>query len=115
MQNNAEDDGAVSVPAENLLMTYIDDGETVDEHCPDFAVILVHEHKQVALVICGTRMIPAPNMKDVFMDLHAAADPFLNGQAHKGMAVGAQNVLKKSLECVVNALNENPGNHRVFS
>jgi hypothetical protein len=38
-------------------------------------------------------MIPAPNMKDVFMDLQADADQFLHGKAHKGMAQGAKNIL----------------------
>ena len=44
-------------------------------------------------VICGTRMIPAPNMKDVIMDLQADSEQFLHGKAHKGMAFGAKNIL----------------------
>ena len=47
-------------------------------------------------MICGTRMIPAPNMKDVFMDLQADHEDFLHGKAHKGMAIGAKNILVKS-------------------
>ena len=50
---------------------------------------------QILVVICGTRMIPTPKMKDVFMDLHADAEPFLDGVAHRGMAVGARNILGK--------------------
>ena len=50
---------------------------------------------QVLVVICGTRMIPTPKMKDVFMDLHADAEPFLDGVAHRGMAAGAKNILGK--------------------
>ena len=63
----------------------------MDDHCPDFAVVLLHKLKQVLVVICGTRMIPTPKMKDVFMDLHADAEPFLDGVAHRGFAVGAKN------------------------
>ena len=48
-------------------------------------------------VICGTRMIPAPNMKDVFMDLQADHEQFLHGKAHKGMANGAKNILVRIL------------------
>ncbi len=42
-------------------------------------------------------MIPAPNMKDVFMDLQADSEQFLHGKAHKGMAQGAKNILVKFL------------------
>ena len=38
-------------------------------------------------------MIPAPNMKDVIMDLQADSEQFLHGKAHKGMAFGARNIL----------------------
>jgi len=61
-------------------------------------------------------MMPAPNMKDVFMDLQAGSqfksysqqsatfiitfqldsEQFLHGKAHKGMALGAKNILSKS-------------------
>ncbi len=41
-------------------------------------------------------MIPAPNMKDVFMDLQADHEPFLHGMAHKGMAIGAKNILVRN-------------------
>ena len=54
-----------------------------------------HVQPQVLVVICGTRMIPTPKMKDVFMDLHADAEPFLDGVAHRGMARGAKNILGK--------------------
>ena len=80
----------------------------MDDHCPDFAVVLLHKLKQVLVVICGTRMIPTPKMKDVFMDLHADAEPFLDGVAHRGFAVGAKNILgkimpklKETLEVVI--------------
>jgi hypothetical protein len=43
-------------------------------------------------------MIPAPNMKDVFMDLQADHEPFLHGKAHKGMAIGARNILSRCMD-----------------
>ncbi len=64
---------------------------------------------QLLIVICGTRMIPAPKMKDVFMDLYADAAPFLDGEAHMGMAIGANNILKKIRPEVERVLADNPG------
>ena len=46
-------------------------------------------------------MIPSPKMKDVFMDLHADAEPFLHGQGHRGFVAGAQNILEKITEKLV--------------
>ena len=42
-------------------------------------------------------MMPAPNMKDIFMDLQADHEQFLHGQAHKGMAIGAKNILVRKV------------------
>ena len=42
-------------------------------------------------------MMPAPNMKDIFMDLQADHEQFLHGQAHKGMAIGAKNILVRNV------------------
>jgi len=77
------------------LIANATDNQVVEEHCPDFALLLDHTHKLIVINICGTRMIPAPKMSDVFMDLYAKAEPFLNGVAHQGMAIGANNILEK--------------------
>ena len=53
-------------------------------------------------------MIPAPKMSDVFMDLSAKAEPFLNGRAHQGMAIGARNILEKIQEELEQALEQHP-------
>ncbi len=63
---------------------------------------------QLLIVICGTRMIPAPKMKDVFMDLYADAMPFLDGEAHMGMALGARNIMDKIRPEVSRVLQEHP-------
>ena len=36
-------------------------------------------------------------MKDIFMDLQADHEQFLHGQAHKGMAIGAKNILVRNV------------------
>lgn len=47
-------------------------------------------------------------MSDVFMDLCATAEPFLNGKAHRGMAIGARNILTKIQDQLQEAINQNP-------
>lgn len=98
----------LGLPIEDILMVHVADGETVEHHCPDFTVLRMNDHRQIVLVICGTRMMPAPNMKDVFMDLQADAEDFLHGKAHKGMAVGARNILNRCIDCLVEATNAHP-------
>ena len=43
------------------------------------------------------------------MDLYADAEPFIHGHAHKGMVIGAKNILSKSLTKILVKLEENPG------
>ena len=62
----------------------------------------------IVINICGTRMIPAPKMSDVFMDLYATAEPFLNGKAHRGMAIGANNILNKINDLLQEAVDNHP-------
>ena len=75
---------ATGLTREEVLFAHATDSLHVDEHCPDCAVLLLHQQKQILVVICGTRMIPSPKMKDVFMDLYADSAPFLHGEAHMG-------------------------------
>ena len=70
-------------------------------HCPDFAVILVHHHRQILVNICGTRMIPTPHMSDVFMDLLADSTEFLDGKAHRGMALGSNNIYERCKDAIL--------------
>ncbi len=99
----------VGVERKDVVFAHATDSLHVDKHCPDFGVLVLHDLKQVLIVICGTRMIPAPKMKDVFMDLYADTMPFLGGQAHMGMAMGAKNILAKIGSEISNVLAANPG------
>jgi len=92
---------------EPLLGNTTDDS-TVQTHCPDFALLLDHPHKLIIINICGTRMIPAPKMSDVFMDLHASAIDFCGGKAHAGMAIGGRNILDKIKDLLQEAIDNNP-------
>lgn len=84
------------------------DDQVVEEHCPDFALLVNHQHQLIVINICGTRMIPAPKMSDVFMDLHAKAEPYLDGLAHQGMAIGADNILQKCSMPLKEAVEKHP-------
>ena len=90
------------------LIANATDDQVVEEHCPDFALLLDHTHQMIVINICGTRMIPAPKMSDVFMDLYAKAEPFLNGVAHQGMAIGANNILEKCSSQLTEATDKYP-------
>ena len=84
------------------------DDRLVDQHCPDFALLLDHPHQLIVINICGTRMMPAPKMADVFMDLYATAEPFMHGKAHRGMAIGARNILTKTNSLLREAVDQYP-------
>ena len=40
------------------VLANVTDNSNVDEHCPDFALLLDHPHRLIVINICGTRMIP---------------------------------------------------------
>ena len=92
---------------EPMLANATDDS-SVEDHCPDFALLLDHPHQLIVINICGTRMIPAPKMSDVFMDLHATATEFLHGKAHTGMAIGGRNILTKIKDLLQEAVDNHP-------
>lgn len=54
-------------------------------------------------------MIPAPKLKDVFMDLYADSVPFLHGEGHQGMVIGGQNILRLTMNKIIATLHANPG------
>ncbi|XP_040574968.1 uncharacterized protein [Lepeophtheirus salmonis] len=97
------------IPQEDIIYAHSTDQQHLGDHCPDFALTLQRDQKLVVLTICGTRMIPAPEMKDVFMDLYADTEPFLHGHAHRGMAIGCRNIVEKVLPFILSTLEENPG------
>jgi len=82
-----------------------DDSST---HCPDFALTIDREQECLVLTLLGTRITPAPNMHDIIMDLRAGSQPFMGGEAHAGMAIGAENILTKVEEHLKSALTREP-------
>ena len=65
-------------------------------------------------------MIPSPKMSDVFMDLIADSTEFLDGKAHRGMALGSNNIYERckdailkgnvNLKCIVTVMIINANN-----
>ena len=46
-------------------------------------------------------MFPKPHMSDVFMDLMADSTEFLTGKAHRGMALGSNNIYERCQEVLL--------------
>ena len=46
-------------------------------------------------------MIPNPHMSDVFMDLLADSTEFLDGKAHRGMALGSNNIYERCKDTII--------------
>ena len=63
----------------------------------------------MVVTILGTRIFPMPNIYDIVMDLRAETEPFLEGEAHAGMAMGAKNLMERSWEAVREAVTSNAG------
>lgn len=61
------------------------------------------------VTILGTRIFPAPNIYDIVMDIRAETEPFLDGEAHAGMVIGARNLMSRSWEAVREAVTSNSG------
>ena len=62
----------------------------------------------MVVTILGTRIFPAPNIYDIVMDIRAETQPFLGGEAHAGMVIGAKNLMSRSWEAVREAVMDNP-------
>jgi len=82
--------------------------EDSSTHCPDFALTVDREQQCLVLTLLGTRITPAPCMHDIIMDLRAGSQPFMGGEAHAGMAIGAENILAKVEEHLTSALTREP-------
>ena len=85
-----------------------DETPSIRDHCPDFTITLDRSHSAVVVTLLGTRMFPAPKVQDIVMDLRAETTPFLNGVAHEGMAIGANNILEKTFDVVRETIENNP-------
>ena len=68
------------------------------EHCPNFALVIIHAHRQVVLNICGTEI---KSIQDIFMDLCSDSCVFLEGLAHKAMLQGARNIITMILDIIL--------------
>ena len=93
---------------EEVVYVFNKDAEKADieDHCPDIAVNLDHERKELVLTVCGTKMFPIPSPADIIMDLYANCVPFHNGRAHRGMAAACENILEKVMDLLVAKLTE---------
>ena len=60
----------------------------LQDHCPDYAIMVHHSQKAVTFTVLGTRIFPRPHPHDIIMDLVAKSEPFHNGVAHSGMLAG---------------------------
>ena len=53
-------------------------------------------------------MFPSPKVQDIVMDLRAERTSFLDGEAHEGMAIGANNILDKTFDVIRETIENNP-------
>eukprot|EP00090_Calanus_glacialis_P013019 TRINITY_DN21635_c0_g1_i1.p1 TRINITY_DN21635_c0_g1~~TRINITY_DN21635_c0_g1_i1.p1 ORF type:complete len:358 (-),score=89.33 TRINITY_DN21635_c0_g1_i1:91-1164(-) len=93
----------MGISADSILMVWFNDDED-EGHCPKFLLFLDHEVNSLVLAVRGTFSI-----KDAILDAVCDEVPFLNGFAHKGILVGAQRIITKVEDHIVNSLAEHPG------
>lgn len=106
LRNNLAE--GLKVPVDDVIYVFNKDAEkaVVEEHCPDIALTVDRERKELVLTVCGTKMFPAPSAADIMTDLYAESVPFHKGRAHRGMVRSTQNILAKVLDVVVAQLTE---------
>ena len=101
----------------------------IDDHCPDFVVVVDRAHKvilrdidvghilfqAVVLFILGSRGYPGPRGPlDFVMDFSLSTVPYLGGEAHSGILKGAANLEKAALPCLLQQLSLNQGFSLLF-
>ena len=84
------------------------EGPSIENHCPDFTITVDRDQSCVVVTLLGTRVFPHPNIYDVVMDLRVETRQFMDGQAHAGMAIGAQNIMDRSFASLRDCLQANP-------
>ena len=111
----------LAINTEDVIMTWVSELQSLDTdseecsspsiscHTSDFTICLDREQGAVVVTILGTRIFPAPNIYDIVMDIRAETQPFLDGEAHAGMVIGARNLMARSWEAVREAVTTNPG------
>ena len=85
-----------------------DEAPSISGHCPDFTITLDRNQSAVVITLLGTRMFPSPKVQDIVMDLRAERTSFLDGEAHEGMAIGANNILDKTFDVIRETIENNP-------
>jgi len=99
---------AMNLDPKNIVYVHKADRERFDTHSPDFVVAVIHQHRQILINICGTRMVPAPSMPDIVMNLLTNNEEFVIGKAHSGMVIGCKNVYTMIKDKLLCAMDENP-------
>ena len=56
---------------------------------------------EISIMYLFYLLIPVPTMADVFMDLMADSTEFLTGKAHRGMALGSNNIYERCREAII--------------
>ena len=106
-RNRLEVAEKLGLPEEDLILVWVSECSEErgpEAHCPDLALSLDREQNCLVLTLLGTRIEPAPSVPDIVMDLRADSMAFLGGRAHKGMALGARNVMALVLDRLVEVL-----------
>ena len=80
----------IIVPFSLYTIVALDIFNIFTDHCPNFALLIIHSHRQVVLNICGTEVT---SLQDILMDLCGDSYPFLQGRAHKAMLQGAKKII----------------------
>lgn len=111
----------LAIKTEDVMMTWVSELQSLETDCEersklsischtsDFTIWLDREQQAVVVTILGTRIFPAPNIYDIVMDIRAETQPFLHGEAHAGMVIGARNLMSRSWEAVREAVTSNSG------
>merc|ERR1719234_1081652 len=87
----------------------------IDDHCPDFVIVIDRAHKSVVLFILGSRGYPGPRGPlDFVMDFSLKTVPYLGGEAHSGILKGAANLEKAAMPCIRQQLETHPGFSLLF-
>ncbi|XP_023327070.1 sn1-specific diacylglycerol lipase beta isoform X2 [Eurytemora carolleeae] len=92
-----------------MVLFHVKDATTLEDQAPDTALIIHHDRQEIVLTICGTKITPAPSMGDIMLDLHCDSIEYLEGKAHEGIAIAAENVLKIFQEDLINTARMYPG------
>ena len=81
----------------------------MSDYIPEHVITIHHDHKLIILTILGTRVYPNPQPMDILLDLMANTKPYLSGQAHSGLALGAANIVNVAIPKLKTLIGQYPG------